>query len=100
MTCREFMDAAELLTPSQLLRLPAEEQLLSAHASECGSCREWLESHRALGNALQDVAVLLRGVWSLRHDRSDQAMRRPLSIPTRKRTTAMTSSTWMNAPIV
>src|SRR5580765_1406640 len=51
MTCREFMDAAELLTPSQLLRLPAEEQPLAAHASECGSCREWLESHRLLGNA-------------------------------------------------
>jgi len=56
MTCREFMDAAELLTPSQLLRLPAEEQLLSAHASECGSCREWLESHRALGNAFHALS--------------------------------------------
>lgn len=56
MTCREFMDAAELLTPSQLLRLPAEEQPLSAHASECGSCREWLESHRALGNAFHALS--------------------------------------------
>ena len=56
MTCREFMDAAELLTPSQLLRLPAKEEPLSAHASECGSCREWLESHRVLVNALQAVS--------------------------------------------
>ena len=56
MTCREFMDSAELLTPSQLLRLPAEEQPLSAHASECGSCREWLESHRALGNSFQALS--------------------------------------------
>jgi hypothetical protein len=56
MTCRDFMDSAELLTPSQLLRLPAEEQPLSAHVSECRSCREWLESHRALGNALQAVS--------------------------------------------
>jgi hypothetical protein len=51
MTCRDFMDAAELLTPSQLLRLPAEEQPLSAHAIECRSCREWMDSHRVLGNA-------------------------------------------------
>lgn len=56
MTCRDFMDAAELLTPSQLLRLPAEERPLSAHASECNSCREWLESHRALENALQALS--------------------------------------------
>jgi len=50
------MDAAELLTPSQLLRLPAEEQPLSAHAGECRSCREWLESHRLLGNALHALS--------------------------------------------
>jgi hypothetical protein len=56
MTCRDFMDAAELLTPSQLLRLPAEEQPLSAHATECGSCREWLESQRALGNAFHALS--------------------------------------------
>ena len=56
MTCREFMDEAELLTPSQLLRLPAEEQPLSAHASECRLCREWLESHRALGDALHTLS--------------------------------------------
>ena len=56
MTCRDFMDAAELLTPSQLLRLPAGEQPLSAHAGECRSCREWLESHRLLGNALHALS--------------------------------------------
>ncbi len=50
------MDAAELLTPSQLLRLPGKEEPLSAHAGECRSCREWLESHRALGNALLAVS--------------------------------------------
>jgi hypothetical protein len=56
MTCREFMETAELLTPSQLLRLPAQEEPLAAHASECGSCREWLESHRTLGNALHALS--------------------------------------------
>jgi hypothetical protein len=56
MTCRDFMDAAELLTPSQLLRLPVEEKPLSAHAGECRSCREWLESHRSLGNALHALS--------------------------------------------
>ena len=56
MTCREFMDTAELLTPSQLLRLPKKEEPLSSHASECGSCRGWLESHRALGNALHTLS--------------------------------------------
>lgn len=56
MTCRDFMDAAELLTPSQLLRLPTEEQPLSAHANECRSCREWMDSHRVLGNAFSALS--------------------------------------------
>jgi hypothetical protein len=57
MTCREFMDAAEMLTPSQLLRASSgAEQPLSAHAGECGPCRDWLESHRLLGNALHALS--------------------------------------------
>lgn len=53
MTCHEFMSAAELLTPSQLLRMQGDGQPLSRHAQECASCGNWLESHRMLGNALQ-----------------------------------------------
>ena len=52
MTCREFMDAAELLTPAELLRLQADDQPLSAHARECAACAKRVESHRMLGNAL------------------------------------------------
>jgi len=53
MTCREFMSAAELLTPAQLLKVQADEQALSVHAKECGACGKWLESHQVVGNALQ-----------------------------------------------
>jgi len=55
MTCREFMAAAELLTPVQLLRIQAEEPPLSVHAQECAACGRWLESHRVLGNALHTL---------------------------------------------
>jgi hypothetical protein len=58
MTCEEFMDAAGGLTPSQLLRMrSAEDQPLVAHVGECGACREWLESHRVLGNALHALSA-------------------------------------------
>jgi len=58
MTCREFMDAAEALTPSQLLRMrAAQDQPLAAHVGECGSCREWVESHSVLENALHALSV-------------------------------------------
>lgn len=52
MKCREFMEAAELLTPAQLTRMQSEEPSLSAHARGCAACGSWLESHRVLGNAL------------------------------------------------
>jgi hypothetical protein len=52
------MDAANGLTPSQLLRLRGDEdQPLSAHVDECGSCRDWVESHSGLGNALNAMSV-------------------------------------------
>lgn len=57
MTCREFMDDAETFTPSQLLRMQAAEEPLSAHARECAACGRWLESHRALGNALHALGA-------------------------------------------
>ena len=58
MTCEEFMDAAGGLTPSQLLQMrSAEDQPLVAHVGECGACREWLESHRVLGNALHALSA-------------------------------------------
>jgi len=51
------MDYASLLTPSQLLRMQADTEPLAAHGSECRSCGEWLESHRALGNALHTLSA-------------------------------------------
>ena len=58
MTCREFMDAADVLTPSELLRMrSAEDQPLAAHVGECAACREWLESHSVLGNALHALSA-------------------------------------------
>ena len=57
MTCREFMDAAAELTPSQLLRMQAGGQSLAAHAGDCRACAEWLKSHRLLGNALQTLSA-------------------------------------------
>ena len=53
MTCREFTEAAEALTPSQLRLMQAEGDVLSAHAGECAPCGRWLESQRLLGSALQ-----------------------------------------------
>jgi hypothetical protein len=55
MTCREFMDTAEALTPSQLLRMTTEDASVSAHAGECTACGKWVESQRLLGNALQSL---------------------------------------------
>ncbi len=57
MTCREFMDAAETFTPSQLLRMQEAEEPLSLHARDCAACGLWLESHRALGNALHALGA-------------------------------------------
>ena len=53
MTCREFTEAAEALTPSQLRLMQPEGDALSAHAGECAACGRWLESQRLLGSALQ-----------------------------------------------
>lgn len=58
MTCREFMEAAESLTPSQLLRAVAEGQPLSAHVRECAACGRWLESQRSLGEALHTLQTV------------------------------------------
>jgi len=55
MTCREFMDAAETLTPSQMLRAAADDGQVAAHARECAGCGKWVESQRRLGAALQTL---------------------------------------------
>ena len=55
MTCREFMEGADSLTPSQLVRAVAEGQPLSAHVRECAACGRWLESQRSLGDALHTL---------------------------------------------
>jgi hypothetical protein len=51
------MNAAELLTPSQLLKMQADGQPLASHAKECGACGKWLDSHQLLGNALGALRV-------------------------------------------
>ena len=56
MTCREFIEAAESLTPSQLRLMETKNETLSAHARECAACGKWLESQRLLGSALQVAA--------------------------------------------
>jgi hypothetical protein len=53
MTCREFIETAESLTPLQLRLLGTKDEPMSAHARECGGCGKWMESQRLLGNALQ-----------------------------------------------
>jgi len=53
MTCREFIETAESLTPLQLRLLETKDEQMSAHARECGGCGKWMESQRLLGNALQ-----------------------------------------------
>ena len=55
MTCREFMSAAELLTPAELLKAQTAEQPISLHARECQTCGKWMNAHRVLGNALQGL---------------------------------------------
>jgi hypothetical protein len=57
MTCREFMDAAESFTPSQLLRMRPAEEPMSLHARDCAACGLWLESHRTLGNELHALSA-------------------------------------------
>ena len=53
MKCHEFMQAAEAFTPSQLSRMRTEDQPISAHARECASCGQWLESQTLLGSAIE-----------------------------------------------
>ena len=53
MTCREFIESAESLSPLQLQLMESKNQNLSAHARECSGCGKWMESQRALGGALQ-----------------------------------------------
>lgn len=55
MTCREFMDAADALTPVQLSLMETEDRPIAAHARECSACGRWLESQRLLGNALHSL---------------------------------------------
>jgi len=53
MTCREFVEAAESLTPVQLRLMQNEDETALAHARECATCGEWLQSQKLLGGALQ-----------------------------------------------
>jgi hypothetical protein len=55
MTCREFVEAAESLTPVQLRLMQSnnEDEMALAHARECATCGEWLQSQKLLGGALQ-----------------------------------------------
>ncbi|HEY4930964.1 MAG TPA: hypothetical protein VII23_05290 [Terriglobales bacterium] len=53
MTCREFIESAESLSPLQLKLMESKNENLSAHARECSGCGRWMESQRLLGGALQ-----------------------------------------------
>ncbi len=53
MTCREFVESAESLTPVQLRLMQNEDETALAHARECATCGEWLQSQKLLGGALQ-----------------------------------------------
>jgi hypothetical protein len=53
MTCREFVESAESMTPVQLRLMQNEDETALAHARECATCREWLQSQKLLGGALQ-----------------------------------------------
>jgi hypothetical protein len=53
MTCREFIEAAESLTPLELRLMESKDETMSAHARECSGCGKWADSKRSLGNALQ-----------------------------------------------
>src|ERR1039457_6564078 len=62
MTCHEFIEAAEFLTPAELQLAETKNEQLATHALECSGCGKWLESQRLLGNALK----FLRGRTSQR----------------------------------
>jgi hypothetical protein len=53
MTCREFIEAAESMTPLQLRLMETNNETLSSHSHECAPCGKWLESQRLVGSALQ-----------------------------------------------
>ena len=53
MTCREFVETAQSLTPLQLRTMQSGDDAMSAHVRECAGCGRWLESQRLLGGALQ-----------------------------------------------
>jgi hypothetical protein len=53
MTCREFVETAESLTPLQLRTMQTGDEAMSVHVRECAGCGRWLESQRLLGGALQ-----------------------------------------------
>lgn len=57
MTCREFMESAEGLSPSELLKVGAENDPLTMHGRECSACGNWLYSQRSLAGALQSVSA-------------------------------------------
>jgi hypothetical protein len=53
MTCREFIEAAEFLTPSELGLMETGNVQVAAHARQCSGCGEWLQSQLLLGSALR-----------------------------------------------
>ena len=57
MTCHEFMNAAESLTPAQLLLMQTEDEAMASHGRECAACGHWLASQRLLGSALQTLRL-------------------------------------------
>lgn len=57
MTCREFMESAEELNLSELLRVGAENDPLTMHGRECSACGNWLYSQHSLAGAMQSLSA-------------------------------------------
>ncbi len=60
MTCREFVQEAELLTLSEVAR-SAEEQLVR-HAQQCAGCETWLRQRRVLAGAMHSLSATTAGL--------------------------------------
>src|SRR5262249_4661057 len=59
MTCREFKDAAALLTLWELAR--SDDQQLFDHAMQCATCAVWLDQQQTLAAGMQTLQARTAG---------------------------------------
>ncbi len=57
MTCHEFINVAESLTPAQLLLMQTEDEAMVSHGRECAACGRWLAAQGVLSSALQTLRL-------------------------------------------